>query len=455
MKPIVLCFFMFVTFWTVQARADCPAPADKSFAAAATALFNCSSSRPLKGGDGERKFQVHYDFPTQLPDTSALPWQSVDPFADPYRYMTTILQYATKVNALPQIDWRIEDNKTEQWCDAPWFHMLREPLHGMTSERWSRPKELHELQTAWTRTWAVGIYNNVACYGLGQMWKDPSFPKTKGFAFADGALGVKMLFTSAMPALVPFLTGSKEWDVAANDDGSIITMRLLQMDISVKDKRSPNGWFFGTFMYDAAQPGNTPYDRLIPVGLIWGSDADLTSTNYLQGTASAKESWVNPVAAAHFYSLPRHTLGLFGRANGPVDNPLSACITCHQRAVDWGRAVQAKSPEEKEAEVLLPDAPADPFDAAAAKKYFRDIGSNPAVPDTQSLDYTLQVSKGIGAFRNWVAEAFPDHASSTTDVPPYPFKSTVAHAMQELPQAVDVDRFEMGTEDQSNGLFQR
>lgn len=449
--------FFVVFFWGTLggiAFAECPDPAGKSFSEVATALFHCSSARPLKGAEGERKFQVHYDFPQTLPEASGLPWQAVDPLTDPAGYMRAILRYATKNNARDDIDWRIEDNKVESWCDAPWFHMLREPLHGMTSERWSRPKELHELQKGWARNWAVGIYNDVACYGFGQIWKDPTFPKTRGFSFPDGALAVKMLFTNATPSQVPYLTGSKEWTVAANDDGSTITMRLLQLDISVKDKRSPNGWFFGTFMYDATQPANTVWDRLVPVGLIWGSDPDLTATSYLDKAAVPRESWVNPAIASRFFSLPRQHMGLFGRANGPVDNPKSACITCHQRALDWGRAVLSGSPEDKEAAALLPDVPADPFDEKAGRLYFRNIGSNSPVAGTQSLDYTLQVSKGIAAFRSWVLQTFPDHAGSTSDVPAYPFKPAAhATAAETSPTGAQTDPFKIGTEDMNNDLF--
>ncbi|MEQ8306916.1 MAG: hypothetical protein RIA09_10165 [Hoeflea sp.] len=448
---------LFAVFWSTNALAACPEPPSNDFADAATTLFNCSSSRPLIGGEGEPKFQVHYDFPQQLPDTSTLPWLAIDPFDDPGGYMLSILHYATRVNARPDIDWRIQDNTEESWCDAPWFQDLREPLHGMTSERWSRPKELHALQTDWERNWAVGIYNDVACYGVGQIWDDPTFPKTKDFAFADGALGVKMLFTTASPSEVPFLTGSKEWQVAANDDGSIITMRMLQLDISVKDKRSPNGWFFGTFMYDATQPGDNPYERLVPVGLIWGSDPDLTMSAYLSKAAVPEESWVNPKVAERFYSLPRHNLGLNGRANGPVDNPLSACITCHQQALDWGRAVLPNTPAAAEAAQLLPNVPSDPFDEEAAKAYFINIGSDSPVPGAQSLDYTLQLAKGMAAFRTWVIKNYPDHAASTTDIPPYPFKEDAPEKMvQSLSVTAGGHRFDQEqTDPSSQGMFSR
>ncbi|MBY3300981.1 hypothetical protein HFO10_34715 [Rhizobium laguerreae] len=454
MNRIVFIILGFLMFGGLSpAEATCPEPENKEFATVATALFNCSSALPLKGAEQERKFQIQYNFPQTAPDTGGVPWLAIDPRTDPAAFMQAILLYATKNNAKPDVDWRIEDNKVESWCHAPWFQALREPLHGMTSERWSRPLELHKLQKDWARNWAVAIYNDVACYGLGKIWNDPTFPKTKDFSFPDGALGIKMLFTTAMPSQVPYLTGSKEWTVAAADDGSTMTMRLLQMDISVKDKRSPNGWFFGTFMYDATQPGDTAYQRLVPVGLIWGSDPDLTATSYLEKAAFAKEGWVNPAVAARFYALPRQNLGLLGRANGPVDNPKSACITCHQRALDWGRSVLPKSPEEEQANVLLPDVPYDPFDDTAAKAYFRNIGHDSPVPNTQSLDYTLQISKGMTAFRNWVFTEFPDHAASTTDVTPYPFKSSTSKNTSAKPAALATDEFKAGTTIMNNDLF--
>jgi len=437
MKSLVAIFTFMIVAVAPAAFAKCPDTTGMSYKKAAESMFNCPSNRPLIGAEEYRKFRIHYDFPQKLPNAKNLPWLSIDPFSQPAQYMKVILDYTTKVNARPEIDWRIEDNRMENWCSAPWFQSLREPLHGLTSERSSRPRELHVLQTEWARTWAVGIYNDVACYGFGQIWKDPTFPKTKGFAFANGALSIKMLFTTAKPSQVPYLTGSKEWIVAANDDGSTTTMRLLQIDISTKDDRSPNGWFFGTFIYNATQPGDTVWDRMVPVGLIWGSDPDLTATGYYEEASVPKEGWMNPAVAAMFFPLPRQNLGLFGRVNGPVDNPKSACITCHQRAVDWGREVLRGSPEEEETTKLLPDVPFDPFDAAAAKKYFRNIGSDTPVPGTQSLDYSLQVSKGIAFFRTWVAAKYPEESANTTDVTPYPFKPSVAESADQLLAPVD------------------
>jgi len=86
-----LLVFALLFFPASAALADCPAPTDNSFAAAAKAKFDCSSSLPLKGHETDRKFQIHYDFPKTLPDNSKLPWLTVDPFKNPADYMQSIL----------------------------------------------------------------------------------------------------------------------------------------------------------------------------------------------------------------------------------------------------------------------------------------------------------------------------------------------------------------------------
>ena len=68
-------------------------------------------------------------------------------------------------------------------------------------------------------------------------------------------MSAKMLFSSATPSQVPYLTGSKEWTVAANKDGSTMTMRLLQLDISVKDKRSRQKMKYDTKEYASGRVG--------------------------------------------------------------------------------------------------------------------------------------------------------------------------------------------------------
>ncbi len=404
------------------AAAKCPDAVGTDYASSALAQFRCSSARDLKGTAGEREFAVDLNFPTTQPAAVKLPWKAIEFEKQPEAYIRSLLSYGVKDNA--EVDWRIEDNKNSKWCHAPWYQNQRERLRGMTSERGSRKKELHELQTTQERNWAVGFYNEIGCYALGQVWKDPGFPKTKDFAFQDGAFSIKLLFTTASPRNVPYLTGSKEWNAAINNDGSVETMRLLQVDVAVKDSRAanPSGWIFGTFIYDAYAPGETVWEKLVPVGLMWGNDPDLTSAAYEERGVSPEEGWINPYVAEKFYRLPRHNLGLHGRLNGPVDNPKAACLGCHGRALDWGRSIPRGTPVDEEAKLLLPLAP-NPYDEPGVKRYFRNLGATePFVSGTQPLDFSLQLAGGISNFRSWVSQSFPSQAANTTDVPPYKFE---------------------------------
>lgn len=415
-------------FWGMPsiATAACPAPAGSGFAAAARAQYECSSSRGLKElPQGEDEFKVYLNFPSQPPTPADLPWTGMDFRANPEPYLRALLNFGIQNNSDPDIDWRIEKNARSSWCHAPWFHDARERIHGMTRERGSVLKELHPLQVTAARNWAIGFYNDIACHALGKVWQDPSFPKTKGFMFPTGSYAIKLLFTTASTREVPYLTGSKVWHAAINDDGSVVKMRLLQVDVAVRasDANSETGWVFGTFIYDAYAPGETVWEKLVPVGLMWGNDPELTSASYEESAGSPQQGWMNPVVAQKFFDLPRHNLGLHGRVNGPVDNPKAACLGCHARALDWGRAVIRGTKAYEEAKLLLPIAP-NPYDEKGVQTYFRNLKPDePFVAGTQSLDYSLQLAGGVGRFRAWVAKDYPDYASETADVPSYKFKS--------------------------------
>lgn len=428
----------------------CNPPTATPFAEAARIKLACSSSRPLKEASGEREFVIKLGALAAIAPPE-LPWKKIDPIEHSSDYVRALLAYGIKDNQV--VDWRIEDNKKSEWCHAPWFHDLRERLRGMTLERGSRPYELHSRQEAFRENWAVGFYNDVACRRLAEVWQDPGFPKTKNFAFPDGAFAIKLLFTEATPLEVPYLAGSLEWNAAIGREGEIKKMRLLQVDVAAKDNRlnGVSGWFFGTFIYDASTPGNTPYDRLAPVGLTWGNDPTLTAFQYEQRGKKAKESWVNAAVAEKFFPLPRHNLGLFGRLNGPVDNPKSSCIACHGQALDWGRALPRGSLAERNGEMLLPGPPTNPYDDGIVGHYFRNLGTAPFVPGTQPLDYSLQVAKGIENFREWVFANYRTMADLTTDIPKFGFPTD---PFDSLPQT-EPDGAPVALPEFNNKLFTR
>lgn len=219
---------------------------------------------------------------------------------------------------------------------------------------------------------------------VGRVWRDHENPDAAAAVFPDGSVAVKLLFTTATVAEVPYLANSFEWDahvsLAGSDTRAMRRVRLLQIDIGVRDTRanSTTGWVFGTFSYDGTNSGATPWDRMVPIGLMWGNDPTLTPAAYAAGARITESVIVN----ATIGGVPQH-LGWLGRLNGPVDNPISACLSCH-----------ATAQHAYTGPVPLASAP-----VTEKMRFFRNLG--PATPFTAgetSLDYSLQLAAGIRNF---------------------------------------------------------
>jgi hypothetical protein len=178
------------------------------------------------------------------------------------------------------------------------------------------------------------------------------------------------------------------------------SVRLLQMDIAIRDDRAVTGWMFGTFMYSNTS-GKTGWDGLIPVGLQWGNDPELTQAAFEAGQR-VQQSWINPEADAVRISLHgfRPSFGWNGRLNGPADNFISACASCHSVA-EW--------PPFKPS--LVPPNPVKnaqgeyvPKDDSVTMKWFQDIPcGTPATKTSVSADYSLQLLIGYQNFTTWLA----------------------------------------------------
>jgi hypothetical protein len=254
--------------------------------------------------------------------------------------------------------------------------------------------ELHPSQTVALSNWAVGFYNPIAAFTIGKVWANPLAPNTAVASFQDGAVAFKLLFSSGTKDQLPFLENSMTWqaniDLVDQMPPSIARLPrdvlLLQIDVAVRDDRNDalTGWVFGTFEYQNTAAGATPLDRMVPVGLMWGNDPDLTPAKYAMGVRPA-QTWINPGLT------PTRTppYGRLDRLNGPVDNPLSSCLSCHARAV--APYVPSKTFPHSEAEA---DNPANNFftNTAANSLYLgATAGSHP-------LDYSLQLAVGVANF---------------------------------------------------------
>jgi hypothetical protein len=304
-------------------------------------------------------FKLSQDYPTEMPPASEMPDFFNTDFRTEWRtYMAEVRNYCFEGNT--DVEWEVEKNKVRHWYNMPWQTVGsngREGIHGLTSEAPVKPLQLAPTQTyAKGGAYAVGFYNSFGAYTIGQVWKDHSRPDPE-FAsdpgFPNGSVVCKLLFLSTPPEIVaeqiPSLVDPIEWKAYArrtfsSKEREVQDLTLIQMDIMVRDERAPVGWIFGTFQYNGALGNKDRWQNLAPVGLMWGNDPEdsekIPVTNS-QGNFPApeaitatpinselEETVINPDAS----ELPPTHLGWNGRLNGPVDNPLSSCMSCHMTA---------------------------------------------------------------------------------------------------------------------------
>ena len=347
----------------------------------------CDAVVPLPAGWQGNVFRLSQSYPTAA-SADAQPWTAVTPVADPDKYIRAVLAYFFEGNIRDDAEASFNPalNTTRKWYNAPWQDYGtngREPIHGMTRERVSRPFELDSHQSHTWNNYAIGFYNAPGGVVIGRVWTDHGKPDAALGLMPEGAVAGKLLFTTAPVSEVPYLAGAPAWNAfvyadpndpapRATSPRAIMQVRLLQIDVAVKDQRlaGTTGWAFGTFVYGGG-PGGAPgsgWTNVTPVGLMWGNDPGYT------GSGPLTQTWINP--AVH---MPH--LGYQGRLNGPVDNAVSSCLSCHATA-------------ESPAGALIPPKGADPA------PWFRNIAAgSPFDPGRQSLDYSLQLSVGLSNFQ--------------------------------------------------------
>ncbi len=383
---------------------------------------------------GPTVFELSQDYPDVLLPQEDYPWLDISfengAPTDPRAYIEALLDFGLEGNV--EVDWVVQDNPVRNWYHIPWMHYGpngREFMRGLTHELDARPRQLGPDQTEPAQTWAISIIDDRGAYGIGQVWCDPNNPRpemlnpepTEPNWFADGSTQLKMLFTTATDEQVPWLRGTFEWDADAYvSDGSrnpvdptdpnsspprtTRTLRLLQVDVAVRDSRATDtGWLFGTFIYDGrADGGDSPWDRLEPVGLMWGNDPGVTPEMVANGV-ELRQSWVND----DLRDLPGNHLGWAGRVAGPLDSPVSSCMSCHMVA---GKPTRPILPEIQFSQPRpLPD--------AMRLNWFQNVPAGVvfAYDQTESLDYSLQLDMGIDRFH--IANGNEDELRDETSSP--------------------------------------
>lgn len=357
-------------------------------AGSALAAFPDARDPPPAGWTGP-VFKLSQAYPASLPNLEPLSkrkWRQFDfriPAQAP-QYLKAVLDYCLEGNTADNFA-DVSQNSVRKWYHAPWLHTTasgREFIRGMTRERPSRVGELGPAQTSEHANWAFGFYNARGGHTIGQVWKDPVHPDPRKAKFPSNTVTCKFLFTSAPLTQVPFLEGSLEMQADINRQsgtGTRPTLRLLQLDVAVKDNRanSTTGWVFGTFQYEkAASSSSNWWEHMVPVGLMWGSDV----TNVLANNPPTQQ-WINTNRGQKLH------LGFRGLLNGPIDNPLASCTGCH----GFAQVNRINSP--------IPSIPRIPVANASVNsitRYFTNIKAfTPLSDDYYSVDYSLQLQIGI------------------------------------------------------------
>jgi hypothetical protein len=354
-------------------------------------------------------FRLSQDYPADLPPAPEAPFMKTDFRAHWRTWLLQVRDYCFEGNT--EADFRVENNAKRKWFHMPWQHFGpsgREGVHGLTREAPFAPLQLAPTQTdANAVAWAVGFYNDLGGYSIGKVWQDHDNPNlaVEEFknGFPEGTVVFKLLFIS-LPAddvatQVPYLVDPLQWVayVAPNfttNDRQLMAVSLIQMDVMVKDKRSPIGWVFGNFAYNGRLGNANRFENLAPLGVMWGNDPenDVDASNP-QPTATMinpaiKETIINPDAK----ELPPQHLGWNGRMNGPADNPRSSCYSCHMTA-----EYPSLSPITPFFQAS-PPAPGSP----EWMRWFQNVPCNtPFDKGAQSTDFSLQMSAGIENLHQW------------------------------------------------------
>jgi hypothetical protein len=265
-------------------------------------------------------------------------WQQAD------GYIRAALAYALEGSITSGPDAELDFGRNTAgrgWYHAPWLHYGctgREQIHGLTRELAAPLKNLYPTGETWTvENWAVSVFNRSGGFTIGRTWAGGRPDLTRA-SFPDGTVAVKVLFTTATDEQIPFLQRSPVWmahvfqadgeeprNPCTRDGGYAMRervvrpLRLLQVDVAVRDDDLPNGtgWVFGTFVYDQSRAASSGWDqiesRLVPVGVMWGTDPGVDEHMLDEGAPdnqALRESSINPdlprfVAGAPSQRMPR------------------------------------------------------------------------------------------------------------------------------------------------------
>jgi hypothetical protein len=306
-------------------------------------------------------FQLSYDYPQQaaLPNT---PWRAA--INNGVITVDNAKAYVDALKASVSADMRIliQDyanwNAAERgWYNEPWLSAQREPIHGTYVGSSDFPKALFAgsgLAKDFS-TYVLTYYSSRAATTQYAVWgKTALNPAIKKIStqVQEGGVIVKLALSTANADTWPVMAGTQQWPLYITTNATtgnhaspqVDMASVMQFDMIVKDTQSApqTGWVFSTLVYDKDAPGVDVWDKMVPLGVMWGNDPQ--SNSALPNPPPLKENWINPAAPGY----AKMTLGWGGRLSGPNDGalndaiygtgknrkvaanlPSSSCMSCH------------------------------------------------------------------------------------------------------------------------------
>lgn len=376
---------------------------------------------------------ANFDFPDRAPKSTWLEKTSGKPLtvATAPAYVAGLKKYVE-----PSIRDMIEkpdswNPKKAGWYDMPWQAEGdagggRESILGSFSGQVLQPGTFKGLNIP-LQNFTLVYYDAISATMLKKLWANPFNPNRAQANFPEGAIVIKAAAVSATPEEWPVVKGSSVWNVwrpspadlvnpAIKDpQPKLLPVRVMQFDIIVKDhKASPQtGWVFSTFVYNADAPGNSTWDKLVPLGAMWGNDPEVASK--YPAKLALKETWINRAGAAP-YALEQ--LGWEGRLSGPIDvakrhkviytdgmlprpdQRASSCMSCHGTAQYPFVANLYPSPNRtfpRDGDTFLMYPPGSPDWNRWYQNRSGKVAQNPGA-GAVALDYDMLVMFALGAF---------------------------------------------------------
>jgi len=279
-------------------------------------------------------------------------------------------------------------------------------------------------------THVLVYYDERAAVSMGNVWGASGMNPLPGLEagaaqFAEGGIIVKPALTTATAAEWPPMEGAISWPLYTSPDGKappqVFDAQFFQFDIVVKDTQSApaSQWIYMTLVYDKDAPGLTNWEKMVPLGVMWGNDPDVISPqdcSYIPPNLTCpalSETWINPNAPIY----AKETLGWGGRLSGPNDGAvdinarilqpdgssepydgryaMSSCMGCHGSASYEMGSFLLPSPASCKNDSCAPTVENGqlvyyPSGSELYMQWFQDRpGYEPQVPGSIALDYGM------------------------------------------------------------------